>query len=187
MKIRLASPLQYDSIVDGPGLRTVIWTQGCMHHCLGCHNPETHDMNGGFLEDTTKICDELKNIKLQDGITFSGGDPMLQPEACLVIAKQAHQLNLNVWCYTGFTYEQLLEMFKTNPKIKDFMSEIDILVDGKFVLEQKSLSLKYRGSRNQRIIDVKKSLEENKIVLVQEFIEDLNHTKMYNKSKYMYV
>ncbi len=187
MQIRLAASLQPDSIVDGPGIRTVLWTQGCVHHCLGCHNPETHDMNGGFLVDTATICEELKNIPLQDGITFSGGDPMMQPEACSVIAKCAHEIGLNVWCYTGFTFEELMMMSKTNNKIMKFLHEIDVLVDGRFILEQKSLSLKFKGSRNQRVIDVEKSLKEGKPIIIPEFEGEVNHTKLYNKDKYMYV
>ena len=187
MEIRLAHNLQPDSIVDGPGIRTVIWTQGCTHSCFGCHNPETHNMKGGFKLSVDEICQQLSEIPFQDGITFSGGDPMLQPEPCSEIAKYAKNLGLNVWCYTGFTYEQLLELENKNPKIKAFMDNIDILVDGKFILEQKSLSLKYRGSRNQRIIDVKLSKEKEQVILAPEFIEDVYHQKLYNKEKYMYL
>ena len=113
MKIRLAAPLQYDSVVDGEGIRTVIWTQGCSHNCKGCHNPETHDFNGGTLVEIEDIKKELKNLKFQDGITLSGGDPFMQPDACLEIAKFAKKIGLNVWTYTGFTFDQLKTLGRT--------------------------------------------------------------------------
>ena len=104
MKIRLASDLQTGSIVDGEGLRAVIWTQGCIHNCYGCHNPSTHSKDGGFLTDTEVINHELDSLTLEDGITFSGGDPMMQIDACLDIARHANKLGLNIWCYTGYTF-----------------------------------------------------------------------------------
>ena len=122
MKIRLSNPLQSDSIVDGEGIRTVIWTQGCPHHCKGCHNPETHSFNKGFLKETSEIIEEIKSLELQDGITFSGGDPMVQPEACLEIAKACKEMNLNIWCYTGFMFEELLE----DPIKVEFLKYIDL-------------------------------------------------------------
>ena len=104
MEIRLAADLQKDSIVDGPGIRTVIWTQGCPHGCLGCHNPSTHDFDGGALVDVDYIKSEIDDLVFQSGITFSGGDPMCQSAACYEIAKYAKDLGLNIWCYTGFTF-----------------------------------------------------------------------------------
>lgn len=183
MEIRLAADLQPDSIVDGEGIRTVLWTQGCPHACPGCHNPDTHDFNGGALVDVNYIIEELKTFKNQDGITLSGGDPLCQPEACLMIAKAAHEMGLNVWCYTGFTYEKLI----LNPKTKALLEEVDILVDGKFKIEEKSLDLYFRGSRNQRIIDVKKSLEDERVVLVDKYIEDKKYTNKYEKPRYMFI
>ena len=183
MEIRLAADLQPDSIVDGEGIRTVLWTQGCPHACPGCHNPDTHDFNGGALVDVNYIIEELKTFKNQDGITLSGGDPLCQPEACLMIAKAAHEMGLNVWCYTGFTYEKLI----LNSKTKALLEEVDILVDGKFKIEEKSLDLYFRGSRNQRIIDVKKSLEDERVVLVDKYIEDKKYTNKYEKPRYMFI
>ena len=162
MKIRLAAYLQPDSIVDGEGVRTVLWTQGCPHACPGCHNPGTHDFDGGALVDVDEVIAELQKVKNQDGITLSGGDPVCQSDACYEISKAAHEMGLNVWCYTGFTYEQML----LNPKAKRLLEQIDVLVDGKFMLEEKSYDIYFRGSRNQRIIDVKKSLEEDKVCLL---------------------
>ena len=165
MKIRLASDLQLDSVVDGTGIRTVVWTQGCGHNCPGCHNPSTHDFNGGFEEDVEEIIEEISELEAQTGVTFSGGDPFYQPEACSVIAKCVHKYNMDVWCYTGFTFEQLMIMSKKNKKIMDFLNQIDILVDGEFIMAMHSYSLKFRGSSNQRIIDVKASLKSNSVVL----------------------
>ena len=109
MTIRLASTLQPDSIVDGEGIRTVVWTQGCPHHCPFCHNPQTHDFNGGYVVELDDIFKEMNKLRGQDGITLSGGDPMVQPLQCLEIAKYAHKLGLNVWCYTGYLYENILK------------------------------------------------------------------------------
>ena len=183
MEIRLAADLQPDSIVDGEGIRTVIWTQGCPHNCKGCHNPGTHEFNGGVLVDVDEVIEELKKIEGQDGITLSGGDPMCQSEACLEICKAAKELGLNVWCYTGFTYEKILN----NPKQRALLQYIDVLVDGKFVLEEKSFDIYFRGSRNQRIIDVKKSLEEEKVVLVSKYMDEKDYSLNYKKPDYMFI
>lgn len=171
MTIRLAAPLQSDSIVDGEGIRTVIWTQGCSHNCKGCHNPETHDFNGGTLINIDDIKKQLSELQLQDGITLSGGDPFMQPDSCLEIAIYAHQIGLNVWCYTGYTFEQLKILSKMKPIIMDLLKEIDVLIDGKFILEEKSFDVKFRGSKNQRIIDVKKSLNNNEVTLLKKYDE----------------
>lgn len=162
MKIRLAADLQEDSIVDGNGIRTVIWTQGCSHNCPSCHNPSTHSFDGGELVDVEDVIERIKNLSNQDGITFSGGDPMFQAKACSIIAKKIHELGMNVWAYTGFTFEELLD--KGNKEILDFLSNIDVLIDGKFELSKKSLDIKFRGSTNQRVIDVPSSLELHKVV-----------------------
>lgn len=165
MKIRLASDLQSDSIVDGEGIRTVIWTQGCPHHCPGCHNPETHDFNGGKLVDIEELKKQIFNLKNQDGITISGGEPFSQIEACMEIAKFAKSIGLNVWCYTGYTFEELLN----RPLAVEFLKYIDVLVDGKFILSEKSLNLKFRGSKNQRIINVKRSLREKRVCTIRKY------------------
>lgn len=169
MKIRLAAYLQPDSIVDGEGIRTVIWTQGCPHHCLGCHNPETHDMEGGALVDLEEVYEIIDSLEGQDGITFSGGDPFMQPKACSEIAKYARKKGYTIWAYTGYTFEQLMSLSKTKPEFMDFLKEIDILVDGKFELSKKSYNTLFRGSSNQRIIDVAKSLKAKKTVFVEKY------------------
>lgn len=170
MKIRLAAPLEPDSIVDGPGIRTVIWTQGCSHNCEGCHNKGTHDFNGGFLVDVEEIKKELDSFEAQDGITLSGGDPLFQKKPCLEICKYVKEKGQNVWCYTGFLFEELL----CDKSALSFLKYVDVLVDGKFILEEKSLNLYYKGSRNQRIIDVPKSLKEGKVVLVEKYEKERN-------------
>ena len=172
MKIRLAAYLQPDSIVDGEGIRTVIWTQGCPHNCLGCHNPETHDFEGGALVDLEEVYEIIDSLEGQDGITFSGGDPFVQSKECAEIAKYARNKGYNIWSYTGFTFEQLLVLSEKKPEIMDFLKEIDILIDGKFELSKKSYTSKFRGSSNQRIIDVKKSLKKKKAVLVEIYDSD---------------
>ena len=174
MKIRLAADLQTDSIVDGLGIRTVIWTQGCSHNCFGCHNPSTHDFKGGDLVELDEVLEALENISGQDGITLSGGDPFFQASECAEIAKKAHSLGMNVWAYTGFIYEDLINSKKQ--EILDLLFEIDILIDGKFEISKKSLDCPFRGSSNQRIIDVKKSVENQQIILFE-----LNNKKQVKK------
>ena len=172
MKIRLASDIQPDSVVDGTGIRAVVWTQGCSHNCPGCHNPGTHDFKGGFEVDVEEVNEVISELEFQDGITFSGGDPFFQPEACAKIAKHIQSLGMNVWCYTGFLFEDLLKASAKKKAIMDFLSNIDILVDGPFVISKRSYSAKFRGSSNQRIIDVKKSLEEGTVVLALQDEEE---------------
>jgi len=184
MTIRLAAPLQSDSVVDGFGVRTVIWTQGCSHNCPFCQNPQTHDFEGGALFDIEDIKEELKNLKGQDGITLSGGDPLFQIEAVTEIAKYAKSINLNVWCYTGFTYEQLIKMNENNNKYLEFLNNIDVLVDGKFVNELKNLNLLFRGSSNQRLINMKETLKQNKIILIPESDGIM---EKYKKKEKMYI
>lgn len=166
MKVRLAGEVQPDSIVDGDGIRTVIWFQGCKHNCYGCHNPQSHDMNGGFEVDINDIFKKIDNLKYQNGITLSGGDPFFQPEAAKEIACYAHKKGYNVWSYTGFTYEQLIKLSLTKPSIKDLLENIDVLIDGKFELDKKSFECKFRGSTNQRIIDLNKTRETGELVLL---------------------
>ena len=165
MRISL-SGITGDSIVDGPGLRLTIFTQGCLHHCPGCHNPQTHDPEGGSWADTEDILAAAAENPLLDGITLSGGDPFLHPVPCLALAEGAHKIGLNVWTYTGYTWEALLEENDTEKLA--LLKETDVLVDGPFLLAERSLELRFCGSRNQRLIDVKKSLAEGKVVLWEE-------------------
>lgn len=177
MKIRLARDLQPDSIVDGEGIRTVIWTQGCTHNCPFCHNPETHSFDGGILVDISRIKEVIDNLQGQTGITFSGGDPMAQPKECMEIAKYAKEKGLDIWCYTGYTYEKLLTM---GEDYINFLKYIDVLVDGPFLINEKSFDVKFRGSRNQRLIDVKKTLDSNEVILYDnEVMETTKKRRMY--------
>ena len=170
MKIRLATPIiMGDSIVDGEGIRAVIWTQGCSHNCPGCQNPQTHSFDEGFLVDIEEVKKEIDLLDGQDGITFSGGDPLYQVDASLELAKYIKTKKMNIWCYTGFTYEALLSLSKNNPKITEFLETIDVLVDGPFILEKKSLDCPFRGSTNQRIIDTKESLKQKKVCLIEKY------------------
>ena len=164
MDIRIFGTVE-DSIVDGPGLRYSVFMQGCPHHCPGCHNPESHDFAAGEVKDTAALLRPMDVNPLLDGLTLSGGEPMCQPEACLILAQAAHARRMNVWCYTGYTWEALHQ--ENDPARMALLQEIDVLVDGPFLLSQRSLELKYCGSRNQRLIDVKKSLKAGEIVIWQ--------------------
>ncbi len=161
MRIKISGVVN-DSIVDGAGFRLTVFTQGCPHHCPGCHNPQTHDPEGGFWSDTEDILRVAKENPLLDGITLSGGDPFEQPLPCTELAKGAHEIGLNVWTYTGYTWEALLAEGGDRQKL---LEATDILVDGPFLEKERSLELRFKGSRNQRTIDVKKSLESGEIVL----------------------
>lgn len=160
MKIKIAGIVQ-ESIVDGPGFRTAIFTQGCPHHCPGCHNPQTHDFDGGTWIETEEIIKPILNNILLDGITLSGGEPFCQAEACAEIARAARESGLNVWSYSGYTYEQLAS---GKDEWKMLLSELDVLVDGPFIMDKKTLDARFRGSSNQRLIDVQKSLKSGEIV-----------------------
>lgn len=162
MKIKI-SGIVNDSIVDGSGLRLTIFTQGCTHACKGCHNPETHDFAGGYWVDTDDIIKIATENPLLDGITLSGGDPMEQAAPCAILAKQAHVIGLNVWTYTGYTWEQLLA--EQNTDRMALLQHTDILIDGPFLEQQRSLELQFKGSKNQHIIDVKSSLAKNTMIL----------------------
>ena len=162
MRFRL-SGIVNDSIVDGPGLRLAVFMQGCPYGCPGCHNPQTHDPQGGREADTEEVRAMLKKNPLLDGLTLSGGEPLLQPQAAREMAEMAKAQGLNVWCYTGDTVEHM--MLTKDPEIILALEQIDVLVDGPFILEQKSLDLRFRGSRNQRLINMPATLKAGKAVL----------------------
>lgn len=185
--IRLAAPIQTDSIVDGEGIRAVIWTQGCSHNCFGCHNPETHEFNGGFEVNIEDLKNEISNLKNQQGVTFSGGDPLFQVDAVLELVKHCQFEKLNVWLYTGFTYEELIKMTKRNSKLKELLMNVDALVEGKFLLEEKSFDVKFRGSKNQRIINIKESLKQNRMVLIEKYIYKEPKYVKYREDNHLYI
>ena len=159
-QIRLSSPLQIDSVVDGPGLRMVLWFQGCLFACEGCHNPSTWQIDGGEVYEIDDILEEIRKHKHLDGITLSGGDPMFQSHALAVLLPEIKKMGLNVWMYSGDRYENLL----LQSDFAKIVNHLDVLVDGRFVLKLLDLNLLYRGSKNQRLIDVKKSLKRNEVV-----------------------
>lgn len=150
-----------ESIVDGPGIRFVIFSQGCPHKCNGCHNPATHDFDGGFYIEFQKILDELDKNPLIKGVTFSGGEPFCQAKEFSNLAKLIKAKGLDIVTYTGYTFEQIRDNFTTNKSWEELLKYTDILVDGRFDESQKDLTLKFRGSKNQRVLDIKKSLELN--------------------------
>jgi len=161
--VRLADVILHDSITDGPGLRRVIWFQGCERNCPGCHNPKTQDPTGGFLSDTDVIINELINRKMLSGVTISGGEPFNQKEALLAIVKELKRVGISIWIYTGYNYEELMN----DKTAQSILSNIDVLVDGPFILGLRDLRLRFRGSSNQRLIDVQASrLSEKEIILL---------------------
>lgn len=148
-----------DSIVDGPGIRTTIFSQGCPHHCPGCHNPETWAFGCGTRIPVEAVVEIVQSNPLCRGVTFSGGEPFAQAAAFAKLAKLLKARGYEVASYSGHTFEELLQ---GSDDQKELLSVIDILIDGRFVLAQKSLEIAFRGSRNQRILDVKKSLAQGK-------------------------
>lgn len=154
--------IEPESIVDGPGYRFVIFTQGCPHFCKGCHNPQTHSMKCSHYMSAQTIINEIKkDMNLLDGITLSGGEPFLHVNKLFPIAKWAHNEGLSVMVYTGYKYEELVD----KPENLMLLKYVDILADGKFEIDKRSLNLLYVGSSNQRLIDVQKTLKTKYIVL----------------------
>lgn len=160
--INLAAYPQIDSIVDGEGIRTVIWFQGCNHNCYNCHNPQTHSFQNNILMSADNIVNFYLKQKLQSGITLSGGDPFFQAEELLSLLKKLKEHDINIWVYTGFTYEYLLKEYK------EHLQYIDVLVDGLYIDKLRDISLVFRGSSNQRLIQASKSIKHNKIILYEE-------------------
>lgn len=150
-----------DSIVDGPGIRMTVFGQGCPHRCEGCHNPETWDFEGGTPMEEAKILEIVKSNPLVRGVTFSGGEPFAQAEGFAVLAKSLKEHGYEVASYSGYTFEALYDGSEAQ---KELLGHIDVLIDGRYVAEKRNLGLSYRGSSNQRIIDVKASLKEGRTV-----------------------
>ena len=161
--IRLSGPIEHDNIVNGDGLRAVLWTQGCPNHCKGCQNPETWDYTVGTLVKIDDICKELSELQGQTGITFCGGEPFVQPKACKQIADYCRkELGWDVWSFSGFTYEIIKEY---GGEQWEFLKSLDALIDGPFILSQRDLSLRFRGSKNQRLL--KLELGTGKILSIE--------------------
>lgn len=162
MKIRVAGIVP-ESFVDGEGIRFTIFFQGCLRNCPGCHNPATHDLNGGKILDTSEIISAIKKNPLLAGITLSGGEPFLQIAPAVELARATKNFGLDVWCYTGFKLEEI------PPDAEELLQNIDVLVDGEYIEELRDLELNFRGSKNQRVIDLKKTREQKKIILIESF------------------
>lgn len=162
MELRIAGTVN-DSIVDGPGIRFTIFTQGCPHNCKGCHNPQTHDFSGGTIVDTDELLAKIRENPLLDGVTFSGGEPFCQTEPLAHLGRQIKDLGLNIVTYTGYTFEKLLAEGNKNHWY-ELLEVTDYLIDGPFILEQKDWNIRFRGSSNQRYIDCKASIASGSAV-----------------------
>ena len=153
-QLRISGVIE-ESIVDGPGFRYVIFTQGCPHGCPGCHNPQTHDFNGGTLIDPLCLLPEIDENPLLSGVTFSGGEPFVQPKALLPLAREIKKRGLHLLIYSGYTYEQLSALARTDQAIAELLRLCDTLIDGPYVEEERDLTLQFRGSANQRILQLR--------------------------------
>lgn len=157
MLIRIAG-ITEESVVDGPGLRYVIFTQGCPHRCPECHNPQTHDFAGGYEITVDELLKKIAATKLISGITLSGGEPFSQAAPCAELAKAVKNMGLDVVIYSGYYYQELIDMAKDNAAITALLETSDILIDGRYEVDQKDLSLPFRGSSNQNIIYLQKKI-----------------------------
>lgn len=165
MNLRIAGILD-ESVVDGDGVRLTVFTQGCAHRCRGCQNPETQPMEGGHVIDTEKILEEVTENPLLTGVTFSGGEPFLQPAPLADLAKQLHARGLDVWSYSGYTLEELQARAQADRATRALLAEVDVLVDGPYEEAERDLTLHFRGSRNQRVIDMQKTRKAGRVVLL---------------------
>ncbi len=163
MKLRLAG-LVSESIVDGPGLRFTLFLQGCPHRCPGCHNPETHDPAGGSAVAAAELLAQISAARGIDGVTFSGGEPFMQAAALAGLAEQILLLGLDLVLYSGFTFEELLQRGTADGPTRRLLQAGTMLVDGPYVEAERDLTLSFRGSRNQRLIDLPASLREGSAV-----------------------
>ncbi len=163
-KIMLSGIVE-ESIVDGPGIRYVLFTQGCPHKCKGCHNPQTHDLNSGTYTEIDKIVEDINKNPLLKGITISGGEPFLQATQLSKLISKLDKNKLDIMVYTGFEYEYLINNSNEYNNFKSLIDSADILIDGKFDINLKSDSLPFRGSINQRSIDCKKSIESGNTII----------------------
>jgi anaerobic ribonucleoside-triphosphate reductase activating protein len=162
-KLRI-SGIEPESIVDGKGFRYVVFTQGCPRSCPGCQNPQTHPFSGGKVVDIRSLFKEFCENPLLQGITFSGGEPFCQPAPLAELGRRVHERGKDVTSFTGYLYEELRAMH--SPDIDALLAQTDVLIDGPFILAERDLSLRFRGSRNQRVIDMNRTRETGKIVLL---------------------
>lgn len=158
-----------ESIVDGPGIRFVVFCQGCPHHCEECHNPVTHDFDGGYDCGIDRILQAIDENPLLSGVTFSGGEPVCQSAGFLTLALEIKKRNLNIILYSGYTFEELQKMAETDRSLSRLLQEIDVLIDGRYEKEERDLTLSFRGSRNQRILDMPASLAAGRPIKIENF------------------
>ena len=158
MKLKLAGIIK-ESVVDGPGFRFVVFAQGCYHGCKNCHNPETWDPDRGYEVSIEELIEQVKGVRLIKGVTFSGGEPFLQAAGFASLGNKLKELGYDVVTYTGYTFEELISQAERDPAVRELLQASDILIDGKYIDEQRDLRLPFRGSANQRIIDLPKSMD----------------------------
>lgn len=165
--LRIAGIMR-ESIVDGPGIRFAVFCQGCPHNCPDCHNPETHDFNGGTEVSIEKILKAIDENPMLKGVTFSGGEPTCQAEGFLTLAKAVKARGLDITVFSGYTYEQLMQRAEEEPALARLLELTDLLIDGPFVKTKKDLTLQFRGSSNQRLIDMNATRKVGQIVLWEQ-------------------
>lgn len=165
MNLRIAGIIP-ESVVDGPGIRFVIFTQGCPHHCPGCHNKHTWDPDGGYDISISELLEKINAAGLIKGVTFSGGEPFMQAATLVELGRELRKLDKDIVTFTGYTWEELMVLAGKDTAVKELIKASNYIIDGRFVESERDLSLPFRGSRNQRIIDVQKSLQENRVVEV---------------------
>ena len=165
MKLQIAGIVD-DSIVDGDGCRLTVFVQGCARRCPGCQNPETQPMEGGHAIDTAAILQQMAENPILSGVTFSGGEPFLQPAPLASLARAVHQRGLDVWSYSGYTLEELQARAQADRATRALLAEVDVLVDGPYEEAERDLTLHFRGSRNQRVIDMKQTKKAGRVVLL---------------------
>ena len=162
--IRLAGIVR-ESIVDGPGIRFTVFCQGCPHACEGCHNPETHDFAGGKDISIERLLEEIDKDKLLAGVTFSGGEPFCQAEAFACLGRGVKERGLNITVFSGYTLEELQDMAAQRADVRELLELTDILIDGPFINELRDLTLQFRGSSNQRVIDMNETRKTGELAL----------------------
>jgi anaerobic ribonucleoside-triphosphate reductase activating protein len=158
--LRIAG-IEPESIVDGPGVRAVLFMQGCPHHCAGCHNTHTHKPTGGTLTTVGAVLEQLRQAARMRAVTLSGGEPFFQAASCALVAQALRNEGFHLTCFSGYTWEVL----SANAAYLPLLHSLDLLIDGPYIAAQRSLELRFRGSSNQRIIDVPRSLAAGQIVL----------------------
>jgi anaerobic ribonucleoside-triphosphate reductase activating protein len=156
-----------ESIADGPGIRYTVFAQGCPHYCTGCHNPESHSFTDGYLVKEEKVIEEILKNPLLDGVTLSGGEPFMQAAELAIVAAAVKSKGLSVIVFSGYTFEELISLSGERKGYRALLENTDILIDGRFDITRKSMDLRFRGSSNQRSIDVQASLKSGTTVICE--------------------